>query len=55
MSTPISAPDFAVVSDSIPAMPAQKATNAAKKSGVAIVRARPCCAETKVSGVTPMA
>jgi len=36
ISTPISAPDFAVVSDSIPATPAQNATKTVKKSGLAM-------------------
>ena len=36
MSTPISAPDFAVERLSIPATPAQAATKNAKKSGLAI-------------------
>ena len=34
ISTPISAPDFAVDSESIPAAPAQAATKNAKKSGL---------------------
>ena len=34
ISTPISAPDFAEVSDSTPAMPARKATRNEKKSGL---------------------
>ena len=33
MSTPISAPDFAFVSERIPAVPATKATKKEKKSG----------------------
>jgi hypothetical protein len=37
MNTPISAADFAVVSESIPTMPAQKATKNAKKSGFEMV------------------
>ena len=34
ISTPISAPDFAVDSESIPAAPAQQATKNEKKSGL---------------------
>ena len=55
MSTPISAPDFAVVSESIPAIPAQNATKNAKKSGAAIVADSEWSASVKVSGVTPRA
>ena len=36
INTPISAPDFAVHSDSIPATPAQAATKNVKKSGLEI-------------------
>src|SRR5215218_5862338 len=39
MSTPISAPDFEVDSDSIPAAPAQAATKNVKKSGLEITLA----------------
>ena len=41
ISTPASAPDFAVVSDSVPAMPAQKATKKEKKSGLLMTAAKP--------------
>ena len=42
ISTPISAPDFDVDSDSIPAVPAHAATKKAKKSGLAITLAIEC-------------
>src|SRR5215217_4337885 len=51
----MSAPDFAVVSESIPATPAQKATNAAKKSGLAIVSDSEWLAALKASGVMSVA
>ncbi len=53
MSTPISAPDLAVVSERMPAMPAQKATKNEKKSGLAITPASEWSLVVKVSGVTP--
>ena len=37
ISTPISAPDFAVDSESIPAAPAHTATKKARKSGLAMM------------------
>ena len=47
ISTPISAPDFAVVSESIPAAPAQKATKNARKSGLAMTSTSPWSASLK--------
>jgi hypothetical protein len=53
--TPISAPDFAVLSDSIPAAPAQNATKKAKKSGLAMILDRSWDPASNVSGVSPVA
>src|SRR5687767_3651980 len=53
MSTPMSAPDFAVDSDRTPAIPAQKATNTEKKSGLAMVSDSALSASLKVSGDAP--
>jgi hypothetical protein len=41
-STPISAPDLAVVSDSIPATPATTATKKLKKSGLEMKSVNSC-------------
>src|SRR4051794_23368353 len=49
------APDFAVVSDNMPATPAQNATKPAKTSGEAIVVASEWSSAPKVSGPTPVA
>ena len=53
MSTPISAPDFDVLSESIPAAPANRPIATAYQSGEAIVLARPWSASVKVSGPRP--
>src|SRR3954447_26281134 len=55
ISTPISAPDFAVDSESIPAVPAQAATKKARKLGLEITLAIECWDWSKVAGVTPVA
>src|SRR3712207_2134681 len=55
ISTPMSAPDLAVLSDRIPAVPAQNATKNAKKSGLAIDDERLWSRSLNVSGVTPVA
>ena len=55
ISTPISAPDFAVERLSIPAAPAQAATKKVKKSGLAMRFARPWSSWLKVSGKSPVA
>ena len=54
INTPISAPDLAEVSESIPAMPAQKATKKVKKSGLAITFESVWSASVNSSGVTPV-
>ena len=51
----MSAPDFAAVSDSTPAMPAQNATKNAKKSGLAMILDRLWEAASKFSGLAPIA
>ena len=54
INTPISAPDFAVESESIPAAPAQTATKKASRSGLAMIPATSVWAsELKVSGDDP--
>ena len=53
--TPISAPDLAVESESIPAAPAQTATIDEKKSGLAMRSASCGRSESKSSGVRPVA
>ena len=55
ISTPISTLDLAVVSDSIPATPAQNATITENQSGLAMTSASPWSAELKSSGVRPVA
>src|SRR4051812_17551749 len=54
MSTPMSAPDFAVLRESIPAAPAQRATKNEKKSGEAMIDDRLWSACVKCSGVKPV-
>src|SRR5437773_241689 len=49
--TPVSAPDFAVVSDNIPAIPAQKAIRNEKKSGLEMMSASEWLADENSSGV----
>jgi hypothetical protein len=49
--TPISAPDLAVERLSMPAAPAQQATNAAKKSGLAMMFDSVWSCPVNVSGV----
>ena len=51
----MSAPDFADVSDRIPAIPAQNATKNAKKSGLAMILERLWEAASKFSGLAPIA
>jgi hypothetical protein len=53
ISTPISAPDLAVERLSMPAAPAQQATKAAKKSGLAMTFASAWSAPLNASGVMP--
>ena len=53
--TPISTLDLAVVSDSIPATPAQNATITENQSGLAITSDRLWSATLKSSGVSPVA
>ena len=55
ISTPISTLDLAVVSDSIPATPAQKATITENQSGLAMTSASPWSADENDSGVSPVA
>ena len=54
MSTPISAPDFAVVRLSMPATPAPKATKNAKKSGLEIACANVDSSKENDSGARPV-
>ena len=51
ISTPASAPDFDVVSDRIPATPAQNATKNVKKSGFAKITEKLWSASVNSSGV----
>src|SRR3954469_6134692 len=51
----MSAPDLAVVSESMPATPAAKATKKAKKSGFEIACAKVECSKEKEPGATPVA
>ena len=55
MSTPIRAPDFADVSERIPAIPATKATKNEKKSGFEMNPVSGWLSGTKSSGDTPSA
>jgi hypothetical protein len=55
ISTPIRAPDLAVERLSMPAAPAQQATKAAKKSGLAIVWDNEWLAALNASGVMSVA
>ena len=55
ISTPMSAPDFAVDSDSIPAIPAQRATNTVNTSGLAMMRASSWSSWLKLAGASPVA
>src|SRR3954447_2193437 len=51
----MSAPDLAVVSESMPATPAAKATKKAKKSGFEIACAKVECSKENELGATPVA
>ena len=53
MSTPMSAPDFAVVRESIPATPGAERDEEARKSGLEMSSASPWSSSVKVSGATP--
>ena len=55
MSTPISAPDFAVDSDSIPATPARSATTTESASGCAMKRVCERSSSAAASGPRPKA
>jgi hypothetical protein len=54
ISTPINAPDFAVLSESIPATPASRPMVATYQSGEAIVRERLWSLSSNVAGSSPV-
>ena len=54
ISTPIRAPDFALVSESIPTIPAANATVNEKTSGFEMKPVRLCVAVEKSSGASPV-
>ena len=54
ISTPVNAPDLAVVNERVPAMPAQNATKNENVSGFEMTSERPWSSSVNVSGATPV-